>query len=289
MSHKNKVSMVKQIETILKGKLAVGESKHAAKQNGEQTEHIYSFSTLKSYMKNCNAFGSYCKEQYGAKNIMDCRQYVDGFLQSKIDAGCSPYSIKLLACSLAKLYSTSSTEFIQTPSRFRTDITRSRNECARDAHFSAEKNKDLVSVSHCSGLRRHELQALRPEHLRQINGKWCIEVPRGKNGMARIVELTGSKTEIASVVQFIQSCATEKVFPKGIHNAFDCHNGRRVFAQRCYDSYKRPLSQLQGHEKMWCRGDKKGECFDRQALKKVSEQLGHHRIHVVSSHYVKGD
>lgn len=288
MSHKNKVSMVKQIENILTSKLAIGESKHIAKQNGEHTEHIYSYATLEAYMKCCNRFASYCKQEHHAKNIQSCRQYINEYLQTRIDAGYSSYTIKLEACSLGKLYGVSTSEFIKTPARLRSDIQRSRNKCVRDRHFSPERNKDLVSLSHCSGLRRHELQALKPEHLRQnAQGKWCLDVIRGKNGMSRTVELIGPREEISRVVQFIQSTTTEKVFPKGIHNGFDAHGGRAIFAQRCYDHYKRPLEQLDRKSKMWCRCDRAGECFDRKALHKTSEQLGHHRIHVVSSYYVR--
>ena len=286
MSHKNKVSMTKQVENILKSKLAIGESKHAAKQAGEHTKSIYSFSTLKSYMRWGNDFARFCKQEYHAKDIMDCRQYVDSYLQSRIDSGrYSPYSLKLASSSLAKLYGVSSTDFIKTPPRTRPGIVRSRQECVRDSHFSAARNANLVSVSHCSGLRRHELQALKPEHLQQNpQGKWTITVPRGKNGMSRTVELVGTKAEISQVVQFIQSCTTEKVFPQGIHNGFDAHGGRRIFAQRCYDQWKRPLSQLQGSEKLYTRCGDKG-CFDRDALRKTSQQLGHHRVHI-SLHYV---
>ena len=272
--------MTKQVENILKSKLAIGESKHTAKLAGEHTKSIYSFSTLKSYIRWSNDFARFCKQEYRAKDIMDCRQYVDAYLQSRIDAGYSPYSIKLASASLAKLYGVSSKEFIQTPPRRRTEVHRSRNHCVRDRHFSASKNADLVTVSHCSGLRRHELQRLSPQALHQNSqGKWCLDVVRGKNGMARTVELVGTKAEISQVVQFIQSCTTEKVFPNGIHNGFDAHGGRRIFAQRCYEKWKRPLSQLQGNEILRTRCGDKG-CFDREALRKVSQQLGHHRVHV---------
>ena len=286
MSHKNKVSMTKQVENILKSKLAIGESKHAAKQLGEHTKSIYSYSTFESYMRWCNDFARFCKQEYHSKNIMDCRQHVDSYLQSRIDSGrYSPYSLKLASSSLAKLYGVSSTEFIKTPPRTRPGIVRSRQECVRDRHFSATKNANLVAVSHCSGLRRHELQRLAPQALHQNSqGKWCLDVVRGKNGMSRTVELVGTKAEISQVVQFIQSCTTDKVFPNGIHNGFDAHSGRRIFAQRCYDQWKRPLSQLQGSEKLYTRCGDKG-CFDREALRKVSQQLGHHRVHI-SLHYV---
>lgn len=277
--------MTKQVENILKSKLAIGESKHTAKLAGEHTKAIYSYSTLKSYMRWSNNFAHFCKQEYHAKDIMDCRQYVDAYLQSRIDAGYSPYSIKLASASIGKLYGVSTTEFIKTPPRTRPGIVRSRQDCVRDRHFSVERNKDLVSVSHCSGLRRHELQALKPEHLQQnAHGKWAITVPRGKNGMSRTVELVGTKAEISQVVHFIQSCTTEKVFPNGIHNGFDAHGGRRIFAQRCYDQWKRPLSQLQGNEILRTRCGDKG-CFDRDCLRKVSQQLGHHRVHI-SLHYV---
>jgi len=52
--------------------------------------------------------------------------YVDDYLQRHIDDEYSPYTQKLIACSLAKLYGCSTTDFIPTQARRRTNITRSR-------------------------------------------------------------------------------------------------------------------------------------------------------------------
>ena len=40
-------------------------------------------------------------------------------------------------------------------------------------------------------------------------------------------------------------------------------------------------------EKYYCRGDRKGEVFDRAAMRITSNALGHGRIGVIAGHYLK--
>lgn len=283
MSHKNKKSLTRQIEETLKSKLAAGQSKHLAKQQNETQGSVFSYSTLKSYMTQCNHFANYCKAEHNAKTLEQCCTYINEYLQHCVDSGQSAYTIKLTSCSLAKLYSTSSTEFMKTPARHRSDIVRSRSDAVRDAHFSPERNSELVNFCRCSGLRRHELQAVRGDALCQLkNGAWALTV-KGKGGLVRQSQLMGSKEEIAQVVSLCHASGAGRVFDK-IHNACDVHSYRAEYSQRCYNYAARPLETLQKPELYVTRGDMH-KVYDKEALRFASKNLGHSRLFVIPAHY----
>ena len=112
MGHKNKKSLKQQVDEELRGMLAIGQSKHVDKVIGETSDKIYSYGTFDAYQQQCIAFAVYCKNQHKAKNLADCRQYVNEYLQYNIGKIYSAYTIKLQASALAKLFHCSTKEFI---------------------------------------------------------------------------------------------------------------------------------------------------------------------------------
>ena len=128
MGHKNKKSLICQVSENLKGKLAIGESKHQDKINNiDSATKIYSYGTYNVYLQQCIQFVKYCKQEHKCKTLDECKIYANEYLKLHIEKGYSPYTIKLQVAALSKLYSCSSTEFIPTPPRKRKNITRSRN------------------------------------------------------------------------------------------------------------------------------------------------------------------
>ena len=286
LGHKNKKSLIKQVQDKLVGKMAVGESKHQDKAKGVTGEKIYSFGTLNAYLQQCCDFVKFAKAEHQAKTVDDCRPYVNEYLQRCIDQGKSSYTIKLTASALAKLYDCSSTNFIATPSRCRDDITRSRGSAVRDAHFSETKNKDLVDFCCATGLRRHELASLTGTCLKNDgNGNYSIYVKSGKGGRSRNAPVTGTREQIQKVISLCTEAGEGKVFNK-IHNGADIHHYRAIYAERVYQHHARPLNSLQGSERYYCRGSKQGTIYDREALRATSQALGHNRVSVVAEHYL---
>ena len=51
MGHKNKKSLTRQVQQVLESKLRIGYSKHKDKHDGISDNYIYSYSTLKTYIK----------------------------------------------------------------------------------------------------------------------------------------------------------------------------------------------------------------------------------------------
>ena len=295
MSHKNKKSLVRQIQETFDSMLAIGRSKHQDKINGCTENYIYSWSTYKDYMRQANYFAKYCKQKHGCKTIEGCRPYVDEYLQYRIDRNLSAYTIKLDAAALAKLYQCSTTDFMQTPQRKRKDITRSRGIKIRDIHFSAKNNRELIEFCRSTGLRRRELKVLTGDKIINKGGTYYIVVDRaGKGGRYREAPVIGN---IENVVNLMSKAGKEKVFSK-IPVAADIHGYRSEYATNIYkmhareikeipfDAYNRGTGRAYQSSVYHCRGDRKGIKMDKLAMLEASKALGHNRISVVGEHYI---
>lgn len=291
MGHKNKKSLIRQVEEKLVGKLAAGESRHQGKIAGIADTKVYSYGSLDAYLQQCCTFVKVVKAEHKVKTLEDCRPFVNQYLQRSIDSGMSSYTIKLQASALAKLYDCSSEEFIPTPARHREEITRSRGTAVRDAHFSEARNKALVDFCCSTGLRRHELAALTGDCLQQDgHGNYHVLVKSGKGGKSCLAPVMGTGAQIQNVVDLCNQAGTGKVFAK-IHNAADIHSYRRVYCTRVYNSTCRPISSLLPgtSERYYCRGSMAGVVLDRSSLEVCSRALGHNRVSVVVSHYMVRD
>ncbi len=320
MGHKNKKSLKQQVDEELRSMLAIGQSKHADKISGETTDKIYSYGTLKAYQQQCIAFAVYCKNQHKAKNLTDCKQYVNEYLQISINKNLSAYTIKLQASALAKLFHCTTKDFISTPSRRRENIKRSRHTTKRDSRYRDGKNDDFIKFCKCTGLRRREVTALKGNALIEENGKYYIAV-RGKGGRNRVSEIIGSDEDISFVISVMKKAGERKVF-EHIPD-IDIHSLRAEYAKSVYEKHARPRQEYKNermilyHNKLvttyidksevqafydadgnlkkgfvdvrtayCCKNDKKNICYDRYALLKASQALGHNRASVVADHYL---
>lgn len=286
MGSRKRESLTKQVSDRLGGMTAFGNSKHMDKISGETGDKIYSYSTLHTYIKHCKYFTSWCKEEYGCRTLEQCRPHAAEWIEQRIEEGKSSYTIKLEAAALGKLYGVPFRDLgiKTTPERKRADITRSRTEAKRDKHFSEERNSDLVDFCRSTGLRRREVAAVRGCDLRMINGEYYIHVRNGKGGKERDVLILDS-----SVVDFVQDRRKEApgrpLFAYVSSNA-DIHGYRAEYAQRLYNRIARPIEEISVAERYYCRGDKKGIVYDRDAMLAVSRMLGHNRINVIAEHYL---
>lgn len=287
MGHKSKKSLVRQVQERLESKLCAGDSKHEDKRNGLTKGKIYSFNTFRTYEKHACSFAKWAKAEFGCKTLDECRQYVDAYLQYR--AGyCSAFTVKLDAAALGKTYGEPTTNFVQTPSRIRSEITRSRGEKAMDKHFSETKHADMVEFCRACGLRRSELAKCRGSDLVPCSGSPVglgIYVASGKGGRSRVAGLYCSKEQADSISAMCDAAGSNKLFER-ISGAADIHGYRREYAQRVYTSHTRPLETLDTHSKYYCRNDKAGYIYDRDALKITSRMLGHNRIDVAASNYL---
>lgn len=296
MSHKNKKSLVRQVQEAYDNMLAIGKSKHQDKIRGDAFGKIYSWNTYKSYMKHANYFARYCRDIHGCHTLKECRLYVDEWLQHRIDNRLSAYTIKLESAALGKLYGCRTTEFIKTPSRKRENIQRSRGDKVRDYHFSESNHREFVEFCKSTGLRRAELRTLTGDKLIQKDGKYYIIVNRGsKGGRYREAEVIGNVENVKALMERAGAGKVFDVVPSGA----DVHGYRSDYATAVYNKYARPIEEIPYDTIHWglkcayqsqvyhCRGDKKGIKMDKMAMLKASQALGHNRISVVGAHYIQ--
>lgn len=281
MGHRNKKSLIRQTQERLDSMLAIGESKHQDKKIDLTERKIYSWNTYKSYLQQCCQFVKYCRDNHHCKNLADCRQYVQEWMESRQEL--SAYTQKLSASALCKLYGESLEELgITTKRAVRSEITRSRGTAKRDSHFSEEKNADFVEFCRSTGLRRSEITKLRGDQLIERDGQYYICIT-GKGGRYREAPVCGN---VRLVIGKMQAAGIGKVWVKVPQNA-DIHSYRADYASRIYLKYARPIEELPRKERYICRKDKVGIVYDRKAMLEASKALGHNRISVVGEHYLR--
>lgn len=286
-------SLVYQVKKELQSKVAFGESrfhdKRLDKINNTQTtkNKIYSFNTLKTYIKQCSYFVKFVKQRHPkCKTLSDCRPYADEFLQYNIDRNLSAYTIKTQVAALSKLYSESADRFIKTPKRSQRNIKRSRFDALRDKHFNPQNHPELIAVSESTGLRRNELSKILGTDLFYKNGLYYLNVNKGtKGGKPRIVELYHPNSDVLNLaIKTIKNSNNQKVF-QTICSSYDVHNARSVYARNLYNKYKSEIHVLSRKEKYYSKTFQ--TYFDRNSMKIVSKNLGHNRESVVIYYFRK--
>ena len=280
LSIKNKVSIIGQVKFALDDKLKIGYSKHQDKKLGIINDYIYSWSTYKAYLKHCCYFVKWCKLNHKCKTLDDCKPYINEYLKTRFHL--SPYTIKLEACAIAKLYGCSSYDFIPTPKRHRANITRSRGFAKRDKIFSEEKNKELVTFCRSTGLRRREVTHIRGNQLIFKDGNYYLGV-KGKGGRYRESLIIG---DVNLVVNMMKSAGDNKVF-KSVSTNADIHSYRADYCNSLYNMFARDVKTLPKSEVYCCRNDLAGVWYDKKAMLIASSNLGHNRISVIAEHYLR--
>ena len=259
-----------------------GQAKTGKVHNG--TDNIHSHNTYKTYMRETEHFCAWCKAN-GITEVKDAAASVPRYLDQMQRDGKSAWTMSTALCGIAKAMNRKTTDFdYKLPSRHRADIVRSRGQAERDKHFSPERNQDLIKFAESCGLRRSELEALKGSNLVLKGEKVYLQVENGKGGKKRLVEVIGHKNH---VVRMCNLAGSGNVFPK-VHSAFDEHFYRGNYGKNLYKQYERDLNTLSRKEKYYCRGDMKGKVFDREAMRIVSENLGHNRIDVIANNYLYG-
>ena len=303
MGHKNKESIIRQVDTRLTAALAIGESRYQGKRDGTAKGKIYSWGTINTYRSQCCRFVRWARSERGCRTLEEARATVEEYLEREISRGLSPYTIRTAAAALAKLYGCTSNDFgVEMPRRARAGITRSRGAAERDKGFSPVRNSALVDVAECTGLRRAELACLTGDKLiSHGDGTYSVLVDRGaKGGRVRVAPVVGPPDQVRRVVDLMQEAGNSKVFTR-INSHADVHHMRAVYASRVYagaleskstsisgNAGRGPGAGREGHQSgvYCCRKDRRGVWLDREAMRITSEALGHSRINVIAEHYL---
>ena len=95
MGHKNKKSLIRQVQEKYDSMLAIGQSKYQDKRNNLTSGKIYSWNTYKSYLQHACYFVKWCKENYKCKTLEECRPHASEWIKSREQL--SAYTQKLEA------------------------------------------------------------------------------------------------------------------------------------------------------------------------------------------------
>lgn len=285
MGHKK--SMVWQVRNALDKLAAYGQSKNVAKhQNGGKPpiDRIYSIRTMDSYKATGERFATWAEKEHGCKTLAQAERYTGEWLGSRMAEGKSAFTIRTDAAALGKLYQKPTTSLgVDLPTRHRADVTQYRGG-KEVGHFDADKHSALVAFCRDTGLRRHEVAAIRPQDVTRLpDGRAQVHVLQGKGGKERYVTaLSGRPADIAEAAA---QDGRGKVFGS-VPKYAPIHTYRRDYANALYNQLARDVSTLPRSERYDCRGDRVGTSYDRKAMQEVSHQLGHNRVSVIAQSYL---
>lgn len=296
MGHKNKKTLIRQVQEKLDSKLAINHSRHEDKRSGADTERIYSWNTYKTYLKHACYFVKWCKAEHKCRTLEECRPYADAWLLARIGAGLSAYTVTMERAALGKLYGEPGENFAAVPQRHRSDIKRSRGKAERDRHFSEARHADIISFCRSTGLRRSELAIVTGDcFYTDDDGQARLLITRGtKGGRWRSVPVIGN---VDLVRQLCSQAGSGKVF-QHVPGNMDVHSYRAEYATALYLQVARPVESIP-YDRVTktgrryqsgvycCRGDRRGVKFDKAALEITSLALGHNRISILPAHYLR--
>lgn len=326
MGHKNKKSLICQVSENLKSKLAIGESKHQDKIDSvNSSEKIYSYGTYNAYLQQCIQFVRWCKSTHNCKTLTDCRNYADEYLKMNIDRGLSPYTLKLQVSALCKLYSCSSTDFISTPPRKRKNITRSRStqinhnttEFERFCLCTGLRRREITALRGSSLIEENGRYYI---HIKNGKGgrERYAEICGTKEEIAFVVnKLRSAGTNKVFIkipdidIHAYRAAYAYKIYNKYKRNRSEYKDERLIlYKNRVVKTYTSKNIDIENNleyydytpEKgyvlkpgfkdvktaYYCRDDKKHIYYDRLALLKASQNLGHNRASIVADHYLWG-
>lgn len=304
--------------TNLKDKISFGQSKHADKVNqnltfGESTYKIYSYSTYNTYLKECVAYAKWLREEKGINKTDDINkteQYSREYLQNRLDSGMSIYTIKMERAALGMLYE-KKIDF-ELPIRDSKNITRSRRQVEGDKHYSENgKYRDVFTIARATGGRRSDLSRLTVNSFVERDGHLYVQFQQSKGGRDRLTYIRSEyEQEIRDIIQRTKESGKERIFDK-IPNKIDIHSYRREYCQGLYMEIKDNLelrddilknypprreyktqkdkdgnSYTQEIKSIFYK-DRDGNIYDRDTIYVCSQCLGHNRLDVSITHYLK--
>jgi integrase len=293
MGAAHRKSIVRETIERFDTKMAIGESRRDAKialreEQGTtwsvSTGRIHSFKTRSTYQEQSIRFVKWVRETYHVTSLAQLDPRADelatAYLQQQLAEGKSPYTLQTERAALRLFFDNRAlASTVAIPRRERANITRSRGPKQHDSHFQPEHWPEMIRFAQATGLRRHELRALRVRDIFERDGQLLVHVASGKGGLKRDVPvLAGREAEVLAMSGGRDPDAL--VFER-IPKHFDVHSYRREFAQSLYLQYApgRSLPPATGRLK---RSD-----YDRDAAERVSAALGHRRVEVATRSYLR--
>ncbi len=302
-----------QVNTILNEIRETGESRHEAKQQTqysnphELAKHtgIYSYKTLDTYRDAAQNLLQYAKDNGFTRDIERLTpEAVRSFLESKLQEGISYNTLKTYTAAITKLetalekhngntynISQAAAEVLQQAREGGMGPTEQhrafQNPQAVINNISNQDYRTIAQFQLASGLRLSELNHIRPDQLREENGRMFVSVEQGKGGKDRTVEVKDRQA-----FQAYKSLVESKQQTQGKYS------GKFVFSKSGYRAAVASAAAKAGetergtHSFRWNYAQK--EYIDKQvhenkpesqAKLEVSHDLGHNR-ESITDHYL---
>lgn len=316
---KQKISIL--IVGDLKDKIAFGQSKYQAKKEagltfGQSTYKIYSEQSYNTYKKECLKFADWLNEEKGIKKVRsldEVKPYAKEYIEDRIENGYSAWTVKTGRSALGMLYG-ETIQIDKMPVRTPKDIKRSRGETKNDTYHSRDgKYKDLFTVCLATGGRRKDINKLTPSCFTEIDGKLYVNFFKSKGGRNRLTPVLDKyQDDVKRIVDEARMNGEKKMFPR-IPKEIDVHGLRREYCQGLYDEIKDnkelrdkilenypPRRELKTYKdkdgnsytkeiKSDVYKDRDGNVWKRDDIYVLSQALGHNRLDVSVTHYLKNN
>lgn len=297
MGHKKKNTdnrdLHQQAYDILTGMQSFGDSRSEDKKYDRDhdtdtvSKKIYSINTYKTYWKHIKYFLKWVQINHPeVKKLKKAEKFVPEWLQTRVDAKLSAWTIQTEEAALNKLYGIrpDDPKRFQAPQRQKGNIVRSRGTKVRDAHFSEKKNEELVNFCKGCGFRRNVLEKLKGSDLydrsrveealatARAEGnksmiKACTDALKtfpdkeyfilhrsDKGGKTRISPIVGSNME--KIVDRMRNTKPDELVWQYVSGNCDVHGYRSDYATYLYKEYARPMEELSFENKIKCSDGK---------------------------------
>jgi integrase len=199
--------------------MAIGQSRREAKQAIREesgrawsvsTGRIHSCKTRSSYQEYTIRFVKWARSTHQVLSLAQLDPRAEAFatqyLQQRLAESKSPYTLQAERAALRLFFHDRAlAATVPNPRRERASITRSRGPKKHDRHFQPANWPELVRFLQATGLRRHELRALRCRDIFLRESRLMVHVARGKGGLARDVPvLPGREREVQAAIRMRQ-------------------------------------------------------------------------------------
>jgi integrase len=287
-------SIIRQVLDRFDNLMATGESRHAAKvaarTAGEgawslSNGRIHAFRTRKGYQAIVLRLVNWCRGQglrFRSLDELDAHaeELVARYLLEGLASGKSAWTLKTERSALRTFFGRRDlAKEVELPPRRRADIRRSRLPAIRDAAFDPAHWQDLLTFLEATGLRRTEVGHIRVRDVYDDAYGHLHVAVKGKGGRWRAVPvLKKHADEIRALVA--DKSPDERLFTR-IPSHLDIHARRRGFAQATYRELSGGRTLPQGNGRL-----SKG-AIDPAAAHRVSQALGHNRLDVTATHYLR--
>ena len=237
-------------------------------------------------------------------------QYAKEYIQKRLDDGKSIYTVKMERSALGMLYGKQID--IKLPSRTPDQITRSRKETKNDRYISRDgKYKDVFTIAIATGSRRKDISKLCVNNFREVDGKLYVYFERSKGGRDRLTPvLEKYEKDVRDIIEQAKNEGKTRLF-NHIPKEIDIHSLRREYCQGLYDEIKdnkelrdeilknyperRELKTQKDKNgntvtkeiKSDVYKDRSGNVWKRDDIYVLSQALGHNRLDVSITHYLK--